>query len=191
MDKQKLDYLDICALKHKVSEDPTSKLMLAIKLELQIQATHYANLLMVESSFEDLCEKMKFEDPYQLSTLCKYMGKVECEQRVKELIKIEPTISMNDLLENAITEPDYYDDFKAGILRRQEEERKRLIRMQRPAIIRLLECSDVEKIEEIVQTELLNEEGQIDFYYIGEQIEQHEVPALSPAFSIYVLDRYR
>ena len=44
--------------------------------------------------------------------------------------------------------------------------------MQRPAIIRLLECTDEQKIDEIVKTELLNEDdGQIDFFYIGEQMD--------------------
>ena len=51
---------------------------------------------------------------------------------------------------------------------RKEEERKKKIRMQRPAIMRLLESHSAEKVQEILNEELLDQEGQVDFYEIGE-----------------------
>ena len=40
--------------------------------------------------------------------------------------------------------------------------------MQRPAIMRLLESHSAEKVQEILNEELLDQEGQVDFYEIGE-----------------------
>lgn len=62
--------------------------------------------------------------------------------------------------------------------------------MQRPAIERLLEASSEDKIEEIVRTELCTEEGDIDFFNIGEQMDLHELTIVPPAFSTYVLDKH-
>ena len=45
MDKQKLEYLDICAQKNNLEDTPIDKLGLAIELDLQTQASHYLDLL--------------------------------------------------------------------------------------------------------------------------------------------------
>lgn len=56
--------------------------------------------------------------------------------------------------------------------------------------MRLFETTDEAKIEEIVSTELSTEEGDIDFFFIGEQMDKHELVVVSPAFSTYVLDKH-
>ena len=45
--------------------------------------------------------------------------------------------------------------------------------------MRLFETTDEAKIEEIVSTELSTEEGDIDFFFIGEQMDKHELVRLS------------
>jgi len=65
MSQTSLDYLDICALKHKIEDrdDPKKLLFLALKLELQTQATHYLERVLETESFATICEKsMPFED---------------------------------------------------------------------------------------------------------------------------------
>lgn len=51
------------------------------------------------------------------------MGEIESENRVKDLLIVEPGISMENLIENAIACPELFDDYRAGILRKQEAER--------------------------------------------------------------------
>mmetsp|Transcript_30627 Transcript_30627/g.40760 ORF Transcript_30627/g.40760 Transcript_30627/m.40760 type:complete len:134 (+) Transcript_30627:253-654(+) len=62
--------------------------------------------------------------------------------------------------------------------------------MQRPAIKRLLEASSHDKIDEIIRCELSTDEGEIDFYYIGEQMDEHELTFVGPAFSEYALNKH-
>ena len=54
------------------------------------------------------------------------------------------------MITHAIVDPDSFDDFRGQILLRKEEERKKKIRMQRPAIMRLLEAHSAEKVQEIL-----------------------------------------
>ena len=58
-----------------------------------------------------------------MQRFCKYMGEIESENRVKDLLIVEPGISMENLIENAIACPELFDDYRAGILRKQEAER--------------------------------------------------------------------
>jgi len=62
--------------------------------------------------------------------------------------------------------------------------------MQRPAIFRLLECHSAEKFQEILNEELLDQEGQVDFYEIGEQMDKHELWIVGSFFSGYILQNH-
>ena len=62
--------------------------------------------------------------------------------------------------------------------------------MQRPVIYRLLESTSNEKIEEIITMELSTEEGNVDFYYIGELMDEYELKVVGPTFSTYVIEKY-
>lgn len=56
--------------------------------------------------------------------------------------------------------------------------------------MRLLEATSHDTIEEIVRNELADDEGEMDFYEIAEQMEQHEVSVVGPVLSRYVLERH-
>mmetsp|Transcript_28444 Transcript_28444/g.35142 ORF Transcript_28444/g.35142 Transcript_28444/m.35142 type:complete len:128 (+) Transcript_28444:1130-1513(+) len=126
MDSTSLDYLDICALRHGIEDrDDSLKLIkLALELQLQAQAIILAQKEIQKSSFAQLCLKLQFRQASEVQRLCKYMGETESESRVKDLVFHEPTIALQDLILNTIVQPGAFEDFKASILRRHDEERK-------------------------------------------------------------------
>jgi len=125
LDKATLDYLDVCALKHKIEDrdNPKELLKLALELELQSQATHYIHKALETESFASLCQNLAFKEVGHLARLCKYSGETECEKRVKDLVSLEPQTSLADLVTHCICKPSSYEDYRASIHRHQEEER--------------------------------------------------------------------
>ena len=109
-----------------------------------------------------------FEDVEEVQRLCRYGGEVDCEARVKELATLDESITLSDVLMHAIYDPEAFDEFKANILRQQEAERQRQLKMQRPAILRLMEAKEDEKIVEILTQEFTNEDGEVEFYKIDD-----------------------
>ena len=89
---------------------------------MQAQATHYLTKLVERSeTFLELCKRLSFENVEELKRLCKYSGEIECENRVRELVNLQESTDLSDLLKHAIFEPETFDDFKTLILRQQEE----------------------------------------------------------------------
>ena len=98
-------------------------------------------------------------------------------------------MTVKDLVKYAIVEPYLYETHKAQILRAQEEERQRQIRMQRPAILRLVEAQDLAKVAEIIETEFVREDEPTltDFDKLQDDMADQEVTMLGPIVSEYIL----
>ena len=64
-----------------------------------------------------------------------------------------------------------------------------MLRLQRPAIERLLEAQDNEKVAEILANEF-SQDGEVDFFGIDEQMEEHELSAVSLTFTEYILTHH-
>ena len=62
--------------------------------------------------------------------------------------------------------------------------------MQRHAVLRLLEAIDVDKVKQIVDNEFTTEDGQVDFFEIDEQMENHELTEVGPVMTEYVLEHH-
>ena len=194
MEKQSLEYLNICAQKNNLGDSHLEKLGLAIELDLQSQASHYLTQLQEQGiNFAQLCQQVNFAGEIQnLQKLCKYSGETECEQRVKELagLEISQPIELPDIIKFAIVKPELFEEKKSMVLRAEEAERQRRIRMQRPAILRLLEATDQAKVQEILINEF-SDQSQVDFYEISEQMEAHEVSGVGSVFTEYILQHYQ
>lgn len=55
--------------------------------------------------------------------------------------------------------------------------------------MRLLEATELEKVEEILINEF-SEQSQVDFFEIAEQMDAHEVTCVGPIFTEYILQHY-
>jgi len=93
-------------------------------------------------------------------------------------------------LKHAVLELETFADKKALILRQQEAERQRILKMQRPAILRLLEAREMEKIAEILTQEFSND-GIVEFFEVVEQMEEKGVTVVGRMLTEYILTHHK
>ena len=93
-------------------------------------------------------------------------------------------------MKHAVLELETFADKKALILRQQEAERQRILKMQRPAILRLLEAREMEKIAEILTQEFSND-GIVEFFEVVEQMEEKGVTVVGRMLTEYILTHHK
>ena len=64
-----------------------------------------------------------------------------------------------------------------------------MLKLQRPAILRLIEAKESDKIAEILSQEF-SSDGDVDFFEIGEQMEEEGLTGLGAAFTEYIITKH-